>query len=152
MTTESPGLRRSSRKRKEISYKDLGKTPEDSDGSEISPIEKPTSEKKRPRKSVVTEETSYVPPPEKSHTDSKGLNTNTKGREGRLNALAGTDENVRQIVLNRMDKWKGVLANVPEELLDYTIGWGECIGDWKGKGGHRQRSQILHLFLPRHYR
>jgi hypothetical protein len=149
MASESPGLRRSSRKRKEISYKDLGNTPNDSDESETAPTEKQPRNKK-PRKSAVTEETSYIPHPEKSHTDSKSLNTYAKSREGRLNALAGTDESARQIVLSRMDKWKAVLARVPEELLDYTIGWGACIGDWKEKGGDRQSSEILHSSFPSH--
>jgi hypothetical protein len=46
-----------------------------------------------------------------------------------------------------MDKWKNILSEVPEELLNYSIGWGSCAGEWGDKGGERQKLKRLEAKL-----
>jgi hypothetical protein len=141
---EGYSLRRSSRKRKEISYKGLSppateenNSPEpefiDEDDDELAfkPINK--------KQSLRNASTSVTP---SLKVDKRGANAYTT-REGRLNSMGGTDESIRDIVLQRLEKWRDVLRKVPEELFDYTIGWGIYTGDWNGEGGSRQKLELL---------
>ena len=141
-----PSLRRSSRKRKVISYKDLGAPSEDNDTPEPEFIEEEEEEeddeptfkpinKKRSLRNISTPE---VPTTKVDKRSTNGYTT----REGRLNSIGGTDESIRDSILQQLAKWRDVLGKVPEELLDYTIGWGICTGDWNGKGGSRQKIEI----------
>lgn len=139
-------LRRSSRKRKEISYKDLtmptaedSNSPEpefideDDDGPAFKPIDK--------KESLRNASTSIAPSLKVDKRNTNAFAT----KEGRLNSMGGTDESIREIVLQRLDNWRDVLRRVPEELLDYSIGWGICTGDWNGKGGSRQKTELLNM-------
>jgi hypothetical protein len=141
---EGHSLRRSSRKRKEISYKDLNSPtvednnspePEFIDEDDDEPAFKPINKKQ----SLRNASTSVVLSPK---VDKRSVNAYTT-REGRLNSMGGTDESIRNIILHRLEKWRDVLRKVPEELLDYTIGWGICTGDWNGKCGSRQKIELL---------
>jgi hypothetical protein len=141
---EGHSLRRSTRKRKEISYKGLATPaaeennspePEFIDEDDDEPAFKPINKKQSLRDASTS-----VAPSQKA--DKRSVNAYTT-REGRLMSMGGTDESIRDIVLQRLEKWRDVLRNVPEELLDYTIGWGIYTGDWNGKGGNRQKLELL---------
>ena len=69
-------------------------------------------------------------------------------KEGRFTFLAGNDEDLREILETRRKNWKDTLTEIPQELLDYTIGWGTCSGDWEGKGGQRQKVEIVDPYNP----
>ena len=137
-------LRRSSRKRKKISYKDLNSpAAEDSNSPEpefIDDDDEPAFKPINKKHSLRNASTSEVPSPK---LDNKRSAIAYTTREGRLNSMGGTDESIRDIVLQRLEKWRDVLRKVPEELIDYTIGWGICTGDWNGKGGSRQKPELL---------
>jgi hypothetical protein len=134
-----PALRRSTRQRKEISYNSLGKLP---DSPSPEPTEEPDSEfvekpawrrgRGRPRHDD-----------EKTYVISKS-DTIRHGRiEDRLTAVAGTDADTQATLAKRMDRWKNILSEVPDELLNYSIGWGSCTGEWGDKGGERQKPKLL---------
>jgi hypothetical protein len=59
--------------------------------------------------------------------------------------MAGSDDSAREIYIRRLEKWKDVLAEIPEELLDETAGWGVCEGGWAGEGGKEQLCQSITL-------
>ena len=64
-------------------------------------------------------------------------------RDIRFNSMAGNDEEARQKYMKRLQIWRDVLTDIPEELLEYTAGWGVCQGDWAGEGGERQRMEPI---------
>jgi hypothetical protein len=143
-----PELRRSTRKRKEISYKDLEGAAKDNitDASVVEPPSKPPS-KKHSIKSVTTKE-DYEPSSPSPEPERRSNPASLGNKEGRLTSIVGTDESLRDVLLKRLENWKNVLIKVPEELLDYTIGWGVCVGTWNGKGGDRQKFEIIQLLSP----
>jgi hypothetical protein len=138
-----PSLRRSTRQRKEISYNSLGKlpdspSPEPTEEPDSEFVEKPTWRRARGRPRHDGENT-YVA------VKSDQLR---HGRiEDRLTAVAGTDADTQATLAKRMDKWKNILSEVPEELLNYSIGWGSCAGEWGDKGGERQKLKLLEAKL-----
>jgi len=162
MQEESSQLRRSGRQRKPISYRDLGNSPSrdsspdtppfvanDSEPDEEPDEDEPNLEAddddsvraaKRPRPAaarapvIETSETVGKPPMSKV------------SKEVRFAFLAGNDEDLREILQARWKNWKDTLTEIPQELLDYTIGWGTCSGDWEGKGGRRQKVEILDTY------
>ena len=151
MSAEEGGrsLRRSSRKRKEISYSNLiapaaednnSPEPEFIDEDNYEPTFKPINKKQSLRNASASE----VPSPK---VDNKRSINAYNTREGRLHSMGGTDESIRNAVLQRLEKWRDVLRRVPEELFDYTIGWGICTGDWNEKCGSRQKTELLDLSL-----
>lgn len=166
-------VRRSGRKRKEISYAGLSGDTEGA-ADEIPPAASPASSHS-PSESVSsspepsTPSTVYISdsPPrasrrgvrprkdmsatvEDSH-ESTGINFSSKKRadqylstkDGRLTSIAGTSTAVRKALKERLDNWKDVISGVPEELVDFSIGWGVCTGDWQGEGGSGQRFTVL---------
>jgi hypothetical protein len=142
-------LRRSTRKRKEISYKDLENAAEDNI-TDASVVVEPPSEppnKKPSSKSAATKE-DYEPSSPSPKPERRSNLASLGSKEGRLTSIVGTDESLRDVLLERLENWKNVLTKVPEELLDYTIGWGVCVGTWNGKGGDRQTFEIIQLLSP----
>ena len=147
---EGHSLRRSSRKRKEISYKDLiSPAAEDNSSPEPESIDEndddePAFKPINKKKSLRNTSTSEIPSPRVDNKRSANAYTT---KEGRLHSMGGTDESIRITIQQRLEKWRDVLRKVPEELFDYTIGWGICTGDWDGKGGSRQKMETLDLSL-----
>src|SRR5579859_5474986 len=143
---ETP-VRRSSRKRKEISYKDVegvtspnSATPEtvevEVEELDAAFVDEPVPEPK-PKKKARAAEYGDVDPA------SKKLGIGAKGWDDRIYALAGTDQDTATAMGERVDKWKDVLGKIPEELLDYTIGWGIATGSWGAGGGERQNVEFI---------
>jgi hypothetical protein len=116
---EASLLRRSTRQRKVVS------TPNDDDSAQLA--------KRAHKTSASRTQTEYIPK----------TSAEPRSREGRLHGMAGSDESLKEDLFDRLEKWKKVFENVPDELLDYTIGWGVCTGDWDGKGGDRQKSKTF---------
>jgi hypothetical protein len=156
---DSPGLRRSSRRRTTISYKDVQ---EDSPAHESSPdtapfiangsepedesLEAPeTSESEE--MDVDDDDDNEVAPKRPKRAAAQRPRADPAmskiSKDGKFAFLAGEDDRIRELLVTRYKKWKNVLTNIPPELLEYTIGWGACLGDWKGKGGGRQKVEIL---------
>jgi hypothetical protein len=156
---DSPGLRRSSRRRTAISYKDVqGDSPahesspdtapfianaSEPEDEEVESLETPESEEMdvdddddddvapgRPRRAAA----------QRPRADSA---VSKISKDGKFALFAGDDDRVRKQLEMRYKKWKNVLTSIPAELLEYTIGWGVCSGDWEGKGGGRQKVEIL---------
>ena len=152
---KSPGVRRSGRQRKPISYKDMhGDSPSHDDspepvpvvanGSEAEDEELSTSESEEMDADDDDDDVAPIRPrraaAQRPHADSSITKIS---KEGKFAFLAGDDDRVRDLVATRYKKWKNVLTGIPAELLEYTIGWGLCSGDWKGKGGERQKFEML---------
>lgn len=152
---EETSVRRSSRKRKSVSYKDIEgvRSPDSATSKEPAeePVEEPVEDpfvdelppEPRPKKKAKAVEEDDVDPP------SKKLGINAKGWDGRIYALAGTDQDAIAAMGDRAEKWKDVLGRIPEELLDYTIGWGIANGSWGTSGGERQKVELIDLRLFR---
>jgi hypothetical protein len=145
---EGHTLRRSTRKRKEISYKDLispaaeDNTSPEPDFIDENDDDEPTFKPINKKQSLRNTTTSEIPSTKVDNKRSANAHTT---KEGRLHSMGGTDESIRIIVQQRLEKWRDVLRKVHEELFDYTIGWGICTGDWNGEGGTRQKMEILDL-------
>ena len=160
---ESSTVRRSGRQRKPISYKDLGGSPSRDSSPDTpafvanasEPDDEPDEDEpdleadddddslhaaKRPRRAAARPAVT-----ETSDTVSKAPMSKVS-KEGRFAFLAGNDEDLREILQARWKNWKDTLTEIPQELLDYTIGWGTCSGDWEGKGGQRQKVEILDTY------
>src|SRR5271170_1500582 len=106
--SENTNLRRSSRKRKEISYKDLGT--EDPILDPPPSIPTPSKRVSKPLhapKPTPSRDASESPFPK---SDKKNPSVSRSSREGRLQALTGTDEIARQKLRERFDKWKDTLV------------------------------------------
>lgn len=145
---EREGPRRSTRIRKETSHAVLEESPEDPNFPESGESEAVEDfhpkHRRRPQKTSVRSKTTdevYKP------IVSEKSNAPSHSRDSRIISISGTDENVQAAMLDRMRKWKDVLEHIPENLLDYTIGWGVASGDWNGKGGGRQKYDILQKFV-----
>lgn len=139
---EEHAVRRSTRKRKHISYKGLGNDAEDSSPDPPfidEPPSQPPNKKRLPPTSATREDSE----PPSSLISKRSNKFSLASREGRLTTIAGTDKTIRDNILRNLENWKDVLTQVPEELLDYTVGWVICTGDWNGKGGERQKSEII---------
>lgn len=135
-------VRRSGRQRKEVAYSKLGKasyspSPErDSEESDTEFDEKPLLRRPRgrPRKD---DDNIYLDPPR------------SKKHESRSTVLSETDSDRQATLFKRMDRWKHFLSEVPDELLNYSIGWGQCTGNWGDEGGERQKVEFLEQKLTR---
>lgn len=136
-------VRRSSRKRKEISYQVIedGESP-----TSATPqlAEEPAEE---PDDAFVDDALEAVPlrrgrkrrPVDGDHVPSvKKEGIGAKTWDDRIYALAGSDPAARAAMVEKADNWRDVLVNIPDELLDYTIGWGVCKENW-GRGGDEQQ-------------
>ena len=128
---EAPVLRRSSRKRTQISYKDLVGSPD------AEPTPEPTSRRKR-KAGDSDREDSYGPQVEDVDFQSRRTSGLKGSREAKFYALTGDNEAKKRKFERHMKAWKDVLTKVPEELCDYKVGWGVCEGNWEGSGGERQ--------------
>jgi hypothetical protein len=149
--------RRSSRKRKPISYKDLGDSPskdsspgtppfiandsepddQDPDSPDFEDADDDSVSAKRPKRAAAQRA------PAGTADASASVPMSKVSKEGRFAFLAANDEDLRQVLETRFRNWKNVLTEIPQELLDYTIGWGTCSAGWDGKGGQRQEAEIL---------
>ena len=133
-------LRRSTRQKKEISYKDIERFDE-IPGSPDSPDDDfdqtPLNQKRGPKPKP------FEPTPRRISTDIRANSINSTSREGRIYAIAGSDENVQRQIFDKMEKWGNIYDDVPAELLDYSVGWGICTGDWNGKAGDRQNTNTV---------
>src|ERR1700738_3197998 len=157
MANDDTTVRRSGRIRTQISYQDLAKVSEGSSSEVASPETSDTesvsdsissspprqkSRASRPRKDVpISENPSEIRAI--TYRNSKRSDNYLNSREGRLSSISGTNVNARITVLERLEKWKDVLTQIPEELLDFTIGWGVCTGDWHGEGGAGQNFKVI---------
>ena len=128
-------LRRSTRHKKETSYKDIEGLDEISCSREGQDDldNLPRHRKLGPKRK------SFEPTPTNISSDIRAKTIHSTSRDGRMYALAGSDEYMRRQLFEKMEKWRNVCDEVPPELLDYTVGWGVCPGDWNGKGGERQQ-------------
>ena len=133
-------LRRSTRQKREISSKDIGKGVESQPSPETGGDD--SDDSVRPRKRGPKAKP-FEPRPPSMSADNRANTVYSTSRDGRLYALAGSNENTQTQMFEKMDKWCDVSDHVPEELLDCTIGWGLCDGDWNGKGGNRQQFKIF---------
>jgi hypothetical protein len=133
-------LRRSTRQRKDISYKDIEKAAEIPDTPNSRDDEfnqSPRNLKRGPKPKP------FEPTPRRISTDIRANSIYSTSREGRIYSIAGSDESVQLQIFEKMEKWRNVYDEVPDELLDYTVGWGVCTGDWNGNAGDRQKAKIF---------
>jgi hypothetical protein len=170
MTEETPGLRRSTRTRKPISYKDLeepkifssatsevseahtnatsadlssGEPPSEEDDEDEEDEEDYFSEDERPTKRRSGRKLKKQLRSAPSYTSKLGPMRFPSARDLKLYTMSGTDQFAMDMYTRRIEKWKDVLAEIPEELLDYTAGWGVCQGDWAGQGGEGQQIELI---------
>jgi hypothetical protein len=152
---ETPNLRRSGRIRTQISYRDLARLSE-TPGSEVGTPQSLSSpstlvydsddstrgnRKARRRNDdniTVDDEKEFraVKLHGKSRARSEYL---LASKEGRLTSIAGTSATSRMAVAQRLETWKEIFEEIPDELVDFTIGWGVYTGDWNGEGGSGQK-------------
>jgi hypothetical protein len=130
-----PSLRRSGRQRKDITYNKIGKlsnspSPESSEELDAEFVQKPLLRRSRGR-------------PRKDDDNIYLESRRRKKYESLSSVPAETDSESQAGLSKRMNKWKHILSEVPEELLNYSIGWGRCTGDWGNKGGERQKAKFL---------
>lgn len=128
-TQQATVLRRSTRQRKEISYDELLGSPESSTELDSSVSHK---RKRGPKPKP------FEPAFHSISVDKRANTIHSSSREGRIYAMAGSDGDMQRQLFEKMEKWRNVFDNVPEELLDFSVGWGTCTGDWDGKVGDRQ--------------
>ena len=153
MNAEDGGtpVRRSSRKRKEISYKAI--EGESATSETRDPVDEPFEEPVEEPDDVFEDEpVEAVPlrrgrkrrPTDGEHDPSvkkEGIGARTW--DDRIYALAGSDQTARAVIVEKADKWRDVLENIPDELLDYTIGWGVCEGSWDSDADERQKAEFI---------
>jgi len=142
---EDPPRRRSTRIRKPISYSALEQSvsppPEEEEEDVFMPRDSPELNPKPGRKRRKIEDEEEQP--------AVNFNIVKKdagfmgSREGRLTSLAGSGLKARTTVHERLERWRDSATRVPEELLEFSIGWGVCQGEWGGEGGERQRWRVL---------
>jgi hypothetical protein len=153
MNAEDGGttVRRSSRKRKEISYKAIeGASPTSGTPDPVDePFEEPVEERDdafedEPVEAVPLRRGRKRRPADGEHDPSvkkEGIGARTW--DDRIYALAGSDQAARAAMVEKADKWRDVLVNIPDELLDYTIGWGVCEGSWDSGVDDRQKVEFI---------
>lgn len=140
-------VRRSNRKRKEISYQAIeGQSPT---SATPEPVEEPVEEQDEP---FVDETVEAVPlhrgrkkRPADGETDPsvKKEGVGPRTWDNQIYSLAGSDPAARAAMAEKVDKWRDILVNIPDELLDYTIGWGVCEGSWDNGGDERQKVEFI---------
>lgn len=153
MNAEDGGttVRRSGRKRKEISYQAIeGASPTSATPDSVyESVEEPVEEQDD---AFVDESVEVVPLRRgRKRRPADGEHDSTVKKEGigartwdnRIYALAGSDRAVRAVMVEKADKWRDVLVNIPDELLDYTIGWGVCEGSWDSGAVERQKVEFI---------
>ena len=153
-------LRRSGRRKTEISYKDLearssnSATPEaigepyeadgldeldEPDEPDAAFVDEPVPER-RGRKRRAPDDTDHKP-------GNKQPGVAARGWDDRIYALGGTDRAAMAALGERVEKWKEVLTKIPDELVDYTIGWGICEGSWGPEPCEQQKAGFIPLRL-----
>jgi hypothetical protein len=157
MDTEDGGetsVRRSGRRKKEISYKDLeakspnAATPEDPvEEEEEEEEEEPDEDEpfidevvpgRRGRKRRVVDDNDPA-----AESSGKRSGIGARGWDDRLYALAGTEPAAMASMAEKVEKWKDVVARIPDELVDYTVGWCMGIGNWRPGGDERQKVDFI---------
>jgi hypothetical protein len=157
---ETPNVRRSGRLRTYISYRDLARlseTPDSEAGTPESLSSSPstvlddsddsTRGNRKGRRRIddnITVDDDKEFRAVKLHGKSRARSEHfMASKEGRLTSIAGTSAISRMAVAQRLERWKDIFEEIPDDLVDFTIGWGVYTGDWNGEGGSGQKSTVI---------
>jgi len=131
---EAQTLRRSTRVRKQISYRALAGSPD----PDPKATAEATPQRKRKARDDSDREDSYELQAEDGELERRRTSFFKKSRDAKFYVLSGENDKKKTKFAVQMKAWKNVLTKVPEALCDYTIGWGVCEGHWGANGGQTQ--------------